>query len=257
MKKICFGFLLLVGCLLISTVNVDARIKRYRHPYINITIDFSTVPETPGVQQILVPNIHQSFVVDWNALRVERTLGVQATFGNCVVGGLGDYATFNDNFNELQYFFFGNGVLWDFILHGPAWCDAGTDLFNSDNFYAGQTTYLDLGIASLPTNAIFKYTPSYLYGSSGSYGTLTGLTLRDTERFQVATSEDWFWGLWDPFGSSAGGWATPPSMGLDLTVGEVVYDNAHPLVVQYARTDITVSGTSTGSITFRIPIIFL
>ena len=220
--------------------------------YYNLTLSFSSIPQTPSSQVLL--SFNRSFVVNWNALRYDRVLDVQATFGSCNENGVNDYATYV-NGADTQYFFFGNGQHWDFILHGPFWCLSTN--FNADNGYLDSSTYLELSPLSSDTNPVFDYYPPYYYGGN-SYGTFLGLTYSDTKRYQLASTEDWFWGLWDPFGSVATGWVTPPSMNLDLSLNQIVYNHNNPLVIQYANTDLTpLDSTSSGIITFRIPIFFL
>ena len=251
-----FGFLVLFLFLFLARTE---GFRPGRQVYFDITIDFGSVPSTPATQVLLNPGGRRPYIINWNALRYDAAVNAQMSNGLCIENGLGDYNTYITN-NDVQYFVLGNGELLDFVIQGPFWCST----YNLNPQLLGESnTTFDTYImydyqANHMTNPVFGYIPP---AYTSQLDIFVGLTFYDIIRtgswgFGNDTPEG-FWGLFENFGSSASTLNIPPSMMFNASIPQIIYGPNNPLVIQYVTTDLTPPGTSTGSISFSIPVIFL
>ena len=226
--------------------------KGGRQVYFNITLDFASIPGAPGTQTILAPGGSKNFVINWNAMRYDAMVAPRMTRGLCNVGGFGDWATYNNDASDVNYFVFGNGVNMDYVMHGPFWCDSSVNYLVDNTTFE---TYLKYNpYANQDDNPVYSFFAPY-YGAATVFQAISYHDLQWSG--EAGFDPSVFWGLFVDFGSLANSLVVNSSMNYDNSVDQVIYGPLNPLVVQSVTPDVAGDGSSTGSITIRLPIIFL
>ncbi len=202
---------------------------------ITFTVDFSTVPQSPGTQVLWTPPDRGQ----WSLAFLNWVRG-SGTVVNVTAGTLTN-ATDHGQTMDHTYFALGDGTHLEVIMNGPYWGDSGIPFA------------LDPGEqARLTGQTAFQWVNGFNYYFPTGISDLQGLSIDVLERVLIqneyTTDASALWGF-DVIEQTA---PMTPSMTPDPTTPYLLYSRTKPLVIQYFTAPDAPPLPPDGSMTFRV-----